>query len=169
MLDKKDLAKKEFSKLLFISPKYTLNHFKTPPPALLLFKSTKSKIEKTSANLLALKTHQNILQKNVFYSIKPSSLAVRLSAFMPFGYGQFFNKQTTKGKLFALVQATLLSINIGSFWWKKKYLIDNLSQSVKNETEQKKYQTAQTIQLASFGLFLISYAYSTVDAFLNQK
>jgi tetratricopeptide (TPR) repeat protein len=154
----KENAKKELNELLFIDPNFEFDPFVTPPPLLDLFNQLKNNIKAKSQELelakeLAIdktpaRTSKILYGKN---SIIP--------AFLPFGLGQFENRQATKG---ATMQVSMLSANISFYWWKR-----SLSGVQGKISTLEQYNLAQTLQFVALGAFLAAYVYGVTDAFLN--
>ncbi len=153
----------ELNELLFINPNFELDPFITPPPLLELFNQLKNSIKEKSKELELAKEKAvdkpSMVGKNFAY--KKTSI---IPAFSPFGLGQFTNKETAKGIIVAAAQVSMLSANIGCYWWKRS-LVDTQGTSATLE----QYNLAQTLQFVALGSFLAIYAYSVADAIWNRS
>ncbi len=162
-LGNKKNAETEFNELLFIQPNFELDPFITPPPLLDLFNQLKNNIKAKSQELELAKEKAidkpQINESRTIY--KKNSI---IPAFAPFGLGQFQNGETTKGIILAATQISMLSGNIGFYWWKRSF---NNTPGTNSTLEQ--YNLAQTLQFAALGVFLAVYIYSVTDAILNME
>jgi len=172
-LKKKQKAKaeKELQNLLILRPRIELDPFTTPPQVIELFAQVKKEmapkieeIEKARAQITEKeKEAKNPLQKTVLRRVSP------LAAFVPFGFGQLENGHTVKAIAIAGAEVALLGVNIGSYWWKRSYILPNSDGLVADSAALQGYKTAQTVQFVSLGLLAATYIYGIVDALIYRQ
>lgn len=85
--------------------------------------------------------------------------------FIPFGVGQFQNRQPTKGALFAVFQSVTLATNIAAYLYIELKLI-NRNGTVTNVSTAKALQVTQYVAL---GAFLGLVTWGIIDAVVNYK
>jgi hypothetical protein len=158
-------ALNEFTNLLFLRPEHELDPFVTPPPLLEAFNKLKDDMKAKSKELEIAKEKVNdkplIVEKEITY--RRVSL---LTAFVPFGVGQFENGQRTKGIVIAASEAALLGANIGFYWWKRSLVSPD---GLVGADSSGQYNTAQILQFVAIGAFAGVCAYGIIDALLNRE
>ncbi len=173
---KKDLAEKELRDLLFLKPDYVLDPFATPPQVLKLFAALKTETHEKLKEIEQARekaAHEEQAPKKEHADVKTeqpekkrSRNSAVLAAFVPFGFGQFQNGETTKGALIAASEGALLALNISAYWWKNSYVTSGTS-GVASSSTKTSYTIAQSVQFTALGLFLGVYIYSVTDSLLN--
>ncbi len=85
--------------------------------------------------------------------------------FLPFGAGQFQNKEYIKGVLIAGLEVIALSVNLDTYFRRKAleeggmYPEDRLSEA----------KRLQNIQIISGGIFIAGYIYGVIDSYLDYR
>ncbi|MBN2695289.1 hypothetical protein JXR93_11565 [bacterium] len=88
------------------------------------------------------------------------------SSFIPFGYAQYRNGESSKGNFFLTSETILLSVNIISYWMVYSLQDSNGYYSGSDKTKAEVYQTVQLYSLIGFLAVVI---YGAVDGVINYK
>lgn len=161
-MNQTDKAKKEMQNLLILDPKAELDPFSTPPPVLDVFAKVKVDMEDRLREIEEAR-HPSLEQK------PKSTLPIPdpLWAFVPFGIPQLYEGDALKGVYLGVAQAVLLTVNVGSYWWKRTYVISGTDNWVTTQQDKMWFDVAQIVQFTALGLFLGVYGYGVLDALLD--
>lgn len=171
-------AKEEFTQLLYLRPRYRLDPFLVPPPAVAFFdqiwndpamKEKLEKIEKERKEKERLEAEKKKEKppKTVVRRIYLQSEEEHHSRFLtllPFGVGQFQNDHTTKGILLAAGGGLALVTNITCYalrYGLQKY--DPVEDKYGYENPDL-IEALRITQFVSLGVFLATWIYGAVDA-----
>lgn len=166
-LGKIEGAEGQLRNILFIQPTFEFDPFDTPSPLIDMFNKIKRELSEKALELKTAK--ENASKQN---DILETEITVRkmspLAAFVPFGFPQFEYGATTKGIIVAALEATFLSVNIGSFWYKRSLTSADSSNLVANSDVLSAYNIAQGIQFSAIGAFAAVYLFSLVDGLMHR-
>ena len=161
-------AKVEFEKALQIQPEKTLTDMLFSEGAIRLFDETKADVEaraRRDAELRKIADERERIRKyrESLVVVERRSFGVN---FVPFGAGQFQNKQQTRGLLFATGQGISAGISIGIFvYLAGKYgIVANVPNSDVPGVRQ-----LQQVEIGAGVAFYALYAWGVVDALLHYK
>jgi hypothetical protein len=168
-------AKEEFTQLLYLRPRYRLDPFLVPPPAVAFFdqiwndptmKEKLEKIENERKDKERLEAKKEKPPKTIVRRIYMQSREEhhsRLLTFLPLGVGQFQNGHTTKGILLASGGGLSLAANVtclGLLYGLRK-------RDVNGNRYYEDVPLAEALEIVtyvSFGVFLATWAYGVIDA-----
>jgi hypothetical protein len=156
----------EFTALLVQAPAYQLDPFYYPASLIEKFEQLKGKlkamhiIEPDKAKVEKTKEQPCLMAKETKV-LRPLGIA-----FIPFGVGQFYNKQKLKGSLVLVFEVLTLGGNIASFVAQERLKGADGFYSPEDASLAKKLRIAQ---FASLGAFVALVIYGTVDAALTMK
>ena len=160
----------EFTAVLVLDPKHKLDPFYYPPPLIERFERLKKRL--ILLGILQITKPKKQSQKGK----KKKSLCtqVRITEYkrsvipclVPFGVGQFYNKQKGKGIAFAVTQGLALGVNIGAFWG-----IVGLARSdgTYSPYNARIARGLRYLQYGALGVFAVSAVWGIVDAIVNFK
>ena len=161
-------AKIEFEKALQIQPEKVLTDMLFSEGAIRLFDETKADIEaraRRDAELRKIADEQERIRKyrESLVVVERRSFGVN---FVPFGAGQFQNKQPTRGILFAAGEGITGGISISVF----VYLAGKYGFNAAVPTsEVPGARQLQQIEIAAGAAFYALYAWGVVDSLLHYK
>src|SRR5262249_9150197 len=117
---KEENVREEFTKLLYLAPDYELDPFTIAPPIVEMFEKLRRDLKpeldvvrERNATKRAKKPKPGF-RRTVQTTITEKS---DIATLMPFGIGQFQNGDRFWGVMFALSEAVLLGLNVGSYLW----------------------------------------------------
>lgn len=153
LLDRKNEARQEFLKLLFLDPDYELDPFTVAPPIIDLFEQVRRE-NRTELDIMRERKVEQKLERELAKGVRRTvTINVyersEFATFMPFGVGQFVNGDIGWGVTFALVQLACLAVNVGSFIYLRaleRTYPPELAEAVRNVT------IAQFAGAAAFGV-----------------
>ena len=157
-----DKARAAFTDLLLQAPKHTLDPFSVAPPIIEFFEAIRKELE---PQLKALTQAQSPPQPKPEVPARGerSQIIERiiverspLGLFMPFGFGQYQNGDTTLGHTLLGVQLTALAVNIGAYY---------LARSYRRDPELGRMFSQ--LQYGGLALFGLSWSAGVVQARLN--
>jgi hypothetical protein len=161
-------AKVEFEKALQIQPEKTLTDMLFSEGAIRLFDETRADVEaraRRDAELRKIADERERIRKyrESLVVVERRSFGVN---FVPFGAGQFQNKQQTRGLLFATSQGISAGVSIGIFvYLAGKYgIVANVPNADVPGVRQ-----LQQVEIGAGVAFYALYAWGVVDALLNYK
>jgi tetratricopeptide (TPR) repeat protein len=168
-LARRDLARQEFTALLFLDPSRSLDPATESPEVYGFFEGVKSELrgkleeirkqKERDEEARRLPQRERVIERTV-HEISP------WSNFVPFGYGQFRNGQAAKGVFFLVTQTLLGGTSVSLFSWQAvNYGIPSYYPP---GTDLDQLRRFQTIQVVTGGLFLVTYIWQVIDAFSNQ-
>lgn len=156
----------EFTALLVQAPAYQLDPFYYPASII-------EKFEQVRGKLLAMHIIEPDKPKVEKAEEKPCVMAKETKvlrplgiAFIPFGVGQFYNKQKVKGSLVLVLEVLTLGGNIASFVAQERLKGADGFYSPEDARVARRLRIAQ---YASLGAFVALLIYGTVDAALTMK
>lgn len=161
-------AKIEFEKALQIQPEKVLTDMLFSEGAIRLFDETKADIEaraRRDAELRKIADEQERIRKyrESLVVVERRSFGVN---FVPFGAGQFQNKQPTRGILFAVGEGITAGISASVFvYLAGKYGFN----AAVPTTEVPGARQLQQIEIAAGAAFYALYAWGVVDSLLHYK
>jgi len=175
-------AKEEFTQLLYLRPRYRLDPFLVPPPAVAFFdqiwndpamKEKLEKIEKERKEKERLEAEKKkekpprTVVRRIYMQSREEHHS-RFLTFLPFGLGQFQNGHSTKGILLASGGGLALVTNItcfGLFYGLRKKGLDEESGRLTYYHKDTKLAEALEITgYVSFGVFIATWLYGVIDA-----
>ena len=161
-------AKVEFEKALQIQPEKTLTDMLFSEGAIRLFDETRADVEaraRRDAELRKIADERERIRKyrESLVVVERRSFGVN---FVPFGAGQFQNKQPGRGVLFATSQGISAGVSIGIFvYLAGKYgIVANVPNADVPGVRQ-----LQQVEIGAGVAFYALYAWGVVDALLNYK
>jgi tetratricopeptide (TPR) repeat protein len=165
----RERAREEFQRALEIEPEQSIGTRLYSDGAIRLFEETKTDLRiakerederrRVAQRLADIEAYKKSL---IVYETHPYYVN-----FVPFGAGQFQNRQRGKGLAFAATQAATGGISAGIFLYlASKYGL--VSSNVPLE-EGRTVRTLQELEIATGALFLGLYAWGVVDALLDYK
>lgn len=165
----RERAREEFGRALQIEPEQSIGTRLYSEGAIRLFDETKTDLkirmereEEKRRIAQRLKEIEDYKKSLIVYETHPYYVN-----FVPFGAGQFQNRQRGKGILFAATQGVTGSISAGIFLYlASKY---GLSSSSVPIDEGRTVRSLQQIEIATGVAFLGFYAWGVVDSLLNYK
>ncbi|MBM4387386.1 MAG: hypothetical protein FJ088_06570 [Deltaproteobacteria bacterium] len=157
-----------FIAILTKSPEYKLDPFYYPPPLIGKFNGIRGRlielgVIKSGEEKKEVKKEEKKPPVTVEKTIKKNYYMIN---FLPFGAGQFQNRQSAKGWISLSAQGAGLLANVGS------YLTIELlrGQDGKFSSENAaKAGTLRTVQYVSLGVFAAVFVWSVVDALVNYR
>ncbi len=161
-------AKREFERALQIQPEKVLTDMLFSEGAIRLFDETKTDIEaraRRDAELRKIADERERIRKyrDSLVVVERRSFGVN---FVPFGAGQFQNKQPTRGQLFAAGEGLTGGLSVGIFiYLSGKY---GLNASVP-AAEVPTVRQLEQIQIGTGIAFFAIYALGVVDSLLHYK
>lgn len=166
LTDNQDAMREEFAKLLYLEPDYQLDPFSVPPPIIEAFEQVRASMQ-TQLDVIRLRRKEATEPVSPIRRIAPLQQIVEtksdLVSVLPFGAGQFQNGERGLGTFFAVSEAVLLAINIGSFVAATYGIGDNYASSDKG------WVTGLTItQYASLSLFALTWGVGAYQARVNM-
>jgi hypothetical protein len=161
-------ARLEFEKALQIQPDKTLTNLLFSEGAIRLFDQTKADIEaraERDAQLRKLAEERERIRKykESLVVVEKRSFGVN---FVPFGAGQFQNKQPVRGILFAAGQGLAAGVSVGSFLYLAGKYGLNATVSV---SDGPGIRQLQQLEIGAGIAFYAIYAWGVVDALLHYK
>jgi tetratricopeptide (TPR) repeat protein len=161
-------ARLEFEKALQIQPDKTLSDLLFSEGAIRLFDQTKTEIEaraERDAQLRKLAEERERIRKykESLVVVEKRSFGVN---FVPFGAGQFQNKQPVRGILFATGQGIAGGISVGSFLYLAGKYGLNATVPV---TDVNRVRRLQQLEIGAGVAFYAIYVWGVVDALLHYK
>jgi hypothetical protein len=155
-LNRQDLARQEFTALLFLDPAHELDPAVDPPRVYAFFQTLKHEL---AEKLQLLEANRKVdpppPSREVLIETTIREPAPAVTNFVPLGYGQFRNGQKGKGWFFLASEALLGGTSIALFTY----------QAVNYD----KIRNLQIMQIATGSLFLVLYGVGVYDSFTNQK
>src|SRR5262249_14468176 len=164
-----DLARQEFTALLFLDPKKQLDPAVESPDVYAFFEGIKSELRQKLEELNRQQQKEDA-EKNrpgrevtITRTITETSPLANL---IPFGYGQFRNGQSGKGTFFLVSEGLTGGASLALFTFQAvQYGIPS-----KVPPEDKNLvRTIQITQIVTGGLFFVFYGWNVIDAFVNQR
>ncbi|HEX8109054.1 MAG TPA: hypothetical protein VF516_15080, partial [Kofleriaceae bacterium] len=161
-------AKREFERALQIQPEKVLTDMLFSEGAIRLFDETKADIEaraRRDAELRKIADERERIRKyrDSLVVVERRSFGVN---FLPFGAGQFQNKQPTRGLVFAASEGLTGGLSVGIFLYLSgKY---GLNASVK-PPEVIQVRQLEQIEIGAGIAFFAIYALGVVDSLLHYK
>lgn len=165
----RERAREEFGRALQIEPEQSIGTRLYSEGAIRLFDETKTDLkirmereEEKRRIAQRLKEIEDYKKSLIVYETHPYYVN-----FVPFGAGQFQNRQRGKGLLFATTQGLTGGVSAGIFLYlASKY---GLSSSSVPVDEGPGVRRLQQVEIATGIAFLGIYAWSVVDSLLNYK
>jgi tetratricopeptide (TPR) repeat protein len=165
----RERAREEFQRALEIEPEQSIGTRLYSDGAIRLFEETKTDVriakereDEKRRVAQRLKEIEDYKKSLIVYETHPYYVN-----FVPFGAGQFQNRQRGKGILFAVTQGATGAVSAGVFLYLAgKYGL--VSNTVPFD-EQRTVRTLQELEIATGVVFLGLYAWSVVDALLAYK
>ncbi len=165
----RERAREEFQRALEIEPEQSIGSRLYPEGAIRLFEETKTDLRiakeredekrRVAQRLEEIEAYKKSL---IVYETHPYYVN-----FVPFGAGQFQNRQRGKGIMFAVTQGVTGGISAGIFLYlASKYGL--VSSSVPFD-EGRTVRNLQGIEIATGAAFLGFYAWSVLDALAHYK
>jgi tetratricopeptide (TPR) repeat protein len=128
MLDDREAAKKEFVSLIGYRPDYVFDPTADPPKAVAFFESVRKDLDKRAREARdrqareeeRRRLEEELRRRRVVYVDRTKVLErvvdrrTRWPLYVPFGYGQFDNKQRTKGWFFLGTESALLGATVAT-------------------------------------------------------
>jgi len=169
----RDLARQEFIALLYLDPTRSLDPATESPEVYAFFESLKTEKRQQLEELqkqrfkeeeAKRRPSREVLVERTIHEVSP------WGNFVPFGYGQFRNKQAAKGWFFLISESLLASTSVALFSYQAvTYGIPSrYPPTTTSAAERDAIRTRQVIQVAAGGAFLVLYLYGVIDAFSNQ-
>lgn len=166
LLGEQELLEEEFEKLLFLDPDYELDPFSIAPPVIEAFEAVRRRLKPELDAIRQRKADERLSQpatEGVLRSVERRiTERSELATFLPFGVGQFQNGDTQLGVFFAVSEALLLAVNIGSFLYARYGVGTGFESSQQN--------TVRALAFAQYGslvLFGTVYSLGVFQARLN--
>ena len=164
-LGRQELARQEFTALLFLDPGHDLDPAIDPPRIYAFFQTLKhdlaEKLRAIESTRPPDEPPREVLIERVVHEKPPA-----ITNFVPLGYGQFRNGQRGKGIFFHTSEAILGGTSIGIFTYQAvTYGIPSRYSGNDSGT----LKTLQILQVTTGSLFLVVYGIGVYDAFANQK
>jgi len=167
-------AVQEFVKLLYLSPDYELDPFLIAPPIIEVFEKVRRDHhieldvvrERTAARRLETPVDAGTLRTITVTTTFRSDFAT----FMPFGVGQFKNRDVGWGVAFAGAEIALLAINIGSYIGLRSMRTRDFGGGSRPGFEPKKRGLVQALtitQFSSLALFGVTWTMGVFHARLH--
>jgi tetratricopeptide (TPR) repeat protein len=162
-------AKREFERALQIQPEKVLTDMLFSDGAIRLFDETRGDIEaraRRDAELRKIADERERIRKyrESLVVVERRSFGVN---FLPFGAGQFQNKQPTRGLLFAAGEGLTAGVSLGIFLYLSgKYGLINAQVPA---AEVPGVSQLQQLEIGTGIGFWAIYAFGVVDALLNYK
>lgn len=159
-----DGAEKEFTALLLAAPTAQLNSFYYPPELVVFFNNLRDRL--IGQGVLKLDTEKEPVKNDD----KPPIVAVKtietvtieknplITAFIPFGVGQFQNGDTTAGIVFLTAETLALASTIGAYF----LILENRN----NPDVARDYEVAFWV---SEGVFIGLIAAGIIEAVVNHR
>jgi len=165
---RRDDAKSEFEAALALDPTKTLEPLIFTEGQVRLFDETRADVEARAKRDRELRELEE--QRERFRRALANTRAYETRSyfvnFVPFGAGQFQNKQTNKGVLFAAGQGVTFATSAGIFL----YLAGKYGLVAKVPLEDgPSVRRLQQIEIGTGAAFFAIYAWSVVDALRNYK
>jgi len=165
----RERAREEFQRALEIEPEQSIGTRLYPEGAIRLFEETKTDLriakereDERRRVAQRLKEIEDYKKSLIVYETHPYYVN-----FVPFGAGQFQNRQRGKGLLFAATQGVTGGISAGIFLYlASKYGL--VSSSVPVE-EGRTVRTLQELEVAAGAAFIGFYAWGVIDALVHYK
>lgn len=156
----------EFTALLVQAPAHQLDPFYYPATLIEKFEQVRSKL-KAMHIIEPEKPRTESTEERPCLMTKETKVVRPLAiAFIPFGVGQFYNRQTLKGSLVLAFEVLTLVGNIGSYLAQERLRGADGLYSPADARLAKKLRIAQ---YASLGAFVALLVYGTLDAALSLK
>ncbi|MFH0920873.1 MAG: hypothetical protein V1913_10975 [Fibrobacterota bacterium] len=149
MIEKKDLARTAFKKLLALKPGYELNPNVYLPDIISLYQITK---------------FEHILSRRVLILDTVPAYSRALN-YLPLAVPQFMNKENVKGGLVLGLQAAALTVSIVAYQRQQRYYSPDYGYREENVADAHAYNLTQKISLLTF---LSAYVYSIIDGFMHK-
>ena len=119
-LDRKAEALGELRKILYLKPKYELDPFLTPPPVVELFEQLRIEMQSKLEEIDAAQDDSTLDNGNMRVQIIERGSSVQVTPWavvlLPFGIAQWVNGSPVKAAIFGVLQGTLLTMNVSTFW-----------------------------------------------------
>jgi len=154
LLGKLNAASEEFGKLLYLSPDYQLDPYTVPPPIIELLELVRAKMKPELDAIRQRKTDDDMRRGAKAGHVRTiEQTMIERSDFatlLPFGVGQFQNRDYGWGMVFATSELALLAVNIGAYLW-----ASSLGPTYSDSRLQKRVQALTVTQygaLAAFGV-----------------
>lgn len=168
-LGNRERAREEFQRALQLEPEQSIGSRLYSEGAIRLFEETKTdlriaKEREDEKRRIAERLEQIEAYKKslIVYETHPYYVN-----FVPFGAGQFQNRQRGKGIMFAVTQGVTGGISAGIFLYlASKYGLVSSSVPI---AEQRTVRNLQGIEIATGAAFLGFYAWSVLDALAHYK
>jgi len=169
-LDRPDLARQEFTSLLFLDPTRELDPAIDDARVYIFFKNLKTELRQRLEEINRLQQRDAALRKQlpreVLIERTIHAPAPAVSNFVPFGYGQFRNGQTGKGMFFLIAELLTAgtSIALASY----EITTYGLPAKLKSTDDADAINRLTIAQVVSGGLFFGLYAIGTWDSFASR-
>jgi hypothetical protein len=162
-LNRTELARQEFTALLFIDPARDLDPATDPPRVYAFYQTLKrelsDKLHELEQRKPAVEPAREVLIERTVHDPAPA-----ITNFVPFGYGQFRNGQRGKGVFYLLSEGALAGTSVGIFTYQAtKYGVPAHFPADQKST----FLTLEYLRLGSGALFLVLYGVGVYDAFAN--
>ena len=166
-LNRQDLARQEFTALLFLDPGHELDPAIDPPRVYAFFQTLKRELaEKLQLLEANRKPDPPPPSREILIERTIREPAPAVTNFVPLGYGQFRNGQKGKGYFFLFSEAVLGGASVTLF----SYQALNYGIPARfNGDEADKIRNLQIFQIATGSLFLVLYGVGVYDSFTNQR
>lgn len=167
-IGERDRARHEFEKALEMDPQRSISTMNFSEGAVRLFEDTRAEFQARRAREAEAKRLAEAREKLEAYRkslvvIEKRSYGVN---FVPFGAGQFQNKQTVKGYVFAGTEFATAATSAGIFL----YLAGKYGLSAKVPlSDATQIQRLQQVEIGTGIAFFAIYAYGVFDALRNYK
>jgi tetratricopeptide (TPR) repeat protein len=150
MLEKPEMAKAAFKKLLELNPDHELDPNVYLPEIISLYQIVKFE-RKTSLRVLILDT---------------VPAYHRAFNYLPFGTPQFMNQHTVKGIVVAAVEVAALGLSVFAYHQEQSYYSSKYGFREEDVADARSYDR---IHKASLGVFTVAIVYGLVDGLLNKR
>lgn len=165
-LNRQDLARQEFTALLFLDPAHDLDPAIDPPSVYAFFQTLKANLAQQLRMMEATRKVDTPPSKEVLIERTVREPAPAISNFVPLGYGQFRNGQKSKGVFFLVAETLTGGTSITLFTYQAlKYGVPTRYSGAEAST----LTSLHIAQVATGGAFLILYGVGVYDSFVNQR
>lgn len=162
--DKREAAKSAFSDLLKEKLGYRLNAQDWTQAVYSYFETVRS-VVKEFVEPPKPKIQTIIRRSRVLIETRVDETPT-IAYLMPFGVGQFANKQTTKGVLLAVFQGIGIITSVAT-WFAAEGFVDSSTGQVAS-SDVSKVELLRAMNWAGLGIFVASWGYSIVDGLLER-
>ena len=171
-LDQKELAQEFLRDLLYLNPQHKFDAAKIPPNAMSFINQLRLELQsKISQRQSALNQQRELnkrreLERSRQLIILEQQVNQRLVAFVPFGAGQFQNRDQGLGYFFLASEVIAVGMSAGFFWGVESLRLPNGRYSKDNYAFVQQLQRAQVI---SGGVAVGLMISGVIHALLNFK